>query len=208
FLLLFAKCNQIDASKEISCHLVIVMINSFQSTWTVPYCLKPELWSEMSGCAMPHCMHAQQTDHPRQESVRLGVIAGTCLSCAFICFCTLTYCSCPELLAKIFFCHPSSFLGSTCRSFMNGFDATEALRRMWEDSVGPGARQPICALTAAHIDDFDRSQLMKFKDAGLDVMESKPCNIPRLFKVVDDVSPVFSDLSIQNASHGSSLANE
>ena len=40
---------------------------------------------------------------------------------------------------------------------------------------------------------------MKFKDAGLDVMESKPCNIPRLFKVVDDVSPMFSDLSI-NAS--------
>jgi len=27
-------------------------------------------------------------------------------------------------------------------------------------------------------------------------MESKPCNIPRLFKVVDDVSPMFSDLSI------------
>lgn len=81
---------------------------------------------------------------------------------------------------------------------MNGFDATKALR-MWEDSVRPGARQPICALTAAHVDDFDRSELMKFKDAGLDVMESKPCNIPRLFKVVDDVSPMFSDLSI-NAS--------
>jgi len=81
---------------------------------------------------------------------------------------------------------------------MNGFDATKALR-MWEDSVRPGARQPICALTAAHVDDFDRTELMKFKDAGLDVMESKPCNIPRLFKVVDDVSPMFSDLSI-NAS--------
>jgi CheY-like chemotaxis protein len=81
---------------------------------------------------------------------------------------------------------------------MNGFDATKALR-MWEDSVRPGARQPICALTAAHVDDFDRSELMKFKEAGLDVMESKPCNIPRLFKVVDDVSPMFSDLSI-NAS--------
>ena len=81
---------------------------------------------------------------------------------------------------------------------MNGFDATKALR-MWEDAVRPGARQPICALTAAHVDDFDRSELMKFKDAGLDVMESKPCNIPRLFKVVDDVSPMFSDLSI-NAS--------
>jgi CheY-like chemotaxis protein len=78
---------------------------------------------------------------------------------------------------------------------MNGFDATKALR-MWEDSVRPGARQPICALTAAHVDDFDREELMKFKDAGLDVMESKPCNIPRLFKVVDDVSPMFSDLSI------------
>lgn len=82
---------------------------------------------------------------------------------------------------------------------MNGFDATKALR-MWEDVVRPGARQPICALTAAHVDDFDRSELMKFRDAGLNVMESKPCNIPRLFKVVDDVSPMFSDLSI-NASH-------
>lgn len=81
---------------------------------------------------------------------------------------------------------------------MNGFDATKALR-MWEDAVRPGARQPICALTAARVEDFDRSELMKFKDAGLDVMESKPCNIPRLFKVVDDVSPMFSDLSI-NAS--------
>ncbi|KAL7496082.1 hypothetical protein ACHAWT_004420 [Skeletonema menzelii] len=83
---------------------------------------------------------------------------------------------------------------------MNGFDATKALR-MWEDSVRPGARQPICALTAAHVDDFDREELMKFKDAGLDVMESKPCNIPRLFKVVDDVSPMFSDLSINAIQH-------
>jgi CheY-like chemotaxis protein len=82
---------------------------------------------------------------------------------------------------------------------MNGFDATKALR-MWEDAVRPGARQPICALTAAHVDDFDRSELMKFRDAGLNVMESKPCNIPRLFKVVDDVSPMFSDLSI-SANH-------
>jgi CheY-like chemotaxis protein len=82
---------------------------------------------------------------------------------------------------------------------MNGFDATKALR-MWEDAVRPGARQPICALTAAHVDDFDRTELMKFRDAGLNVMESKPCNIPRLFKVVDDVSPMFSDLSI-SASH-------
>ena len=56
--------------------------------------------------------------------------------------------------------------------------------------------EPICALTAAYVDDFERSELMKFKEAGLDVMESKPCNIPRLFKVVDDVSPMFSDLSI------------
>ena len=83
---------------------------------------------------------------------------------------------------------------------MNGFDATKALR-MWEDSVRPGARQPICALTAAHVDDFDREELMKFKEAGLDVMESKPCNIPRLFKVVDDVSPMFSDLSINAIQH-------
>lgn len=78
---------------------------------------------------------------------------------------------------------------------MNGFDATKELRE-WEDAKRPGARQPICALTAAYVDDFERSELMKFKEAGLDVMESKPCNIPRLFKVVDDVSPMFSDLSI------------
>lgn len=82
---------------------------------------------------------------------------------------------------------------------MNGFDATKALRD-WEDKERPGARQPICALTAAYVDDFERSELMKFKEAGLDVMESKPCNIPRLLKVVDDVSPMFSDLSI-NVSH-------
>lgn len=90
---------------------------------------------------------------------------------------------------------------------MNGFEATKKLRR-WEDTCRPGARQPICALTAAYVDDFERSQLMKFKDAGLDVMESKPCNIPRLFKVVDDVSPMFSDLSIsviQRQSSESSL---
>lgn len=78
---------------------------------------------------------------------------------------------------------------------MNGFEATKAVRQ-WEDTMRPGARQPICALTAAYVDDFERSELMKFKEAGLDVMESKPCNIPRLFKVVDDVSPMFSDLSI------------
>lgn len=78
---------------------------------------------------------------------------------------------------------------------MNGFEATKKLRE-WEDSMRPGTRQPICALTATYVDDFERSELMKFKDAGLDVMESKPCNIPRLFKVVDDVSPMFSDLSI------------
>lgn len=78
---------------------------------------------------------------------------------------------------------------------MNGFEATKKLRE-WEDEVRPGVRQPICALTATYVDDFERSQLMKFKEAGLDVMESKPCNIPRLFKVVDDVAPMFSDLSI------------
>jgi CheY-like chemotaxis protein len=78
---------------------------------------------------------------------------------------------------------------------MNGFEATKRLRE-WEDVMRPGARQPICALTATYVDDFERSELMKFKDAGLDVMESKPCNIPRLFKVVDDVAPMFSDLSI------------
>eukprot|EP00588_Corethron_pennatum_P002262 CAMPEP_0194288802 /NCGR_PEP_ID=MMETSP0169-20130528/37625_1 /TAXON_ID=218684 /ORGANISM="Corethron pennatum, Strain L29A3" /LENGTH=1373 /DNA_ID=CAMNT_0039035903 /DNA_START=122 /DNA_END=4243 /DNA_ORIENTATION=- len=78
---------------------------------------------------------------------------------------------------------------------MNGFDATKELR-LWEDNKRPGTRQPICALTGTYVDDFERSELMKFKEAGLDVMESKPCNIPRLFKVVDDVSPMFSDLSI------------
>lgn len=78
---------------------------------------------------------------------------------------------------------------------MNGFEATKKLRE-WEDNMRPGARQPICALTATYVDDFEKSELMKFKEAGLDVMESKPCNIPRLFKVVDDVSPMFSELSI------------
>ena len=78
---------------------------------------------------------------------------------------------------------------------MNGFEATKRLRE-WEDSMRPGVRQPICALTAAVVDEMERNELMKFKEAGLDVMESKPCNIPRLFKVVDDVSPMFSDLSI------------
>lgn len=78
---------------------------------------------------------------------------------------------------------------------MNGFEATKKLRQ-WEDICRPDARQPICALTATYVDDFERSELLKFKEAGLDVMESKPCNIPRLFKVVDDVSPMFSDLSI------------
>jgi CheY-like chemotaxis protein len=86
---------------------------------------------------------------------------------------------------------------------MNGFEATKALRQ-WEDIMRPGARQPICALTAAYVDDFERSELMKFKEAGLDVMESKPCNIPRLFKVVDDVSPMFSDLSIREAQYETS----
>eukprot|EP00977_Amphora_coffeiformis_P024216 scaffold15108_cov180-Amphora_coffeaeformis.AAC.92 len=86
---------------------------------------------------------------------------------------------------------------------MNGFEATKKLRD-WEDKYRPGCRQPICALTAAYVDDFERSELMKFKEAGLDVMESKPCNIPRLFKVVDDVSPMFSDLSISVNSTGAS----
>mmetsp|Transcript_10897 Transcript_10897/g.31653 ORF Transcript_10897/g.31653 Transcript_10897/m.31653 type:complete len:1397 (+) Transcript_10897:356-4546(+) len=84
---------------------------------------------------------------------------------------------------------------------MNGFEATKRLRE-WEDHMRPGVRQPICALTAAHVDDFERSELMKFKEAGLDVFESKPCNIPRLFKVVDDVSPMFSDLSISVIQQG------
>ena len=84
---------------------------------------------------------------------------------------------------------------------MNGFDATKQLRE-WEDLKRPGVRQPICALTATYVDDFERNELMKFKDAGLDVMESKPCNIPRLFKVVDDVSPMFSDLKMNSSKFG------
>ena len=83
---------------------------------------------------------------------------------------------------------------------MNGFDATKALRE-WENTTRPGARQPICALTAAYVDDFELSELMKFKEAGLDVIESKPCNSPRRFTVVDDVSPMFSDLSINVTKH-------
>ena len=54
---------------------------------------------------------------------------------------------------------------------LDGFEATKKLRE-WEDNMRPGVRQPICALTAAHVDDFERSELMKFKDAGLDVFES------------------------------------
>ena len=88
---------------------------------------------------------------------------------------------------------------------MNGFDATKALRE-WEDINRPGARQPICALTAAYVDDFERQELMKVKEAGVDVMESKPCNIPRLFKVVDDVSPMFSDLSISVTNHDANVS--
>lgn len=90
---------------------------------------------------------------------------------------------------------------------MNGFEATKKLRD-WEDKMRPGTRQPICALTAAYVDDFERSELMKFKEAGLDVMESKPCNIPRLFKVVDDVSPMFSDLSTSVIKRASSEYSE
>ena len=54
---------------------------------------------------------------------------------------------------------------------MNGFEATKKLR-LWEDKYRPGARQPICALTASYVDDFERSELIKFKEAGLDVMRS------------------------------------
>ena len=67
--------------------------------------------------------------------------------------------------------------------------------------TGVSVQEAEAIWTAAHVDDFDREELMKFKDAGLDVMESKPCNIPRLFKVVDDVSPMFSDLSINAIQH-------
>jgi len=87
---------------------------------------------------------------------------------------------------------------------MNGFDATKELRQ-WEDAMRPGCRQPICALTATNVDDFERHELMRFKEAGLDVFESKPCKIPRLFKVVDDVSPMFSDLSLRQKGEQSSF---
>ena len=87
---------------------------------------------------------------------------------------------------------------------MNGFDATKELRQ-WEDAMRPGCRQPICALTATNVDDFERLELMRFKEAGLDVFESKPCKIPRLFKVVDDVSPMFSDLSLRQKGEQSSF---
>ena len=72
---------------------------------------------------------------------------------------------------------------------MNDSDATKALRE-WKDIKRPGAYQPICALPAAYVDDFEREELMKLKEAGLDVMK---CNIPRLFKVGDDALPMFSD---------------
>jgi CheY-like chemotaxis protein len=75
---------------------------------------------------------------------------------------------------------------------MDGLEATKQLRS-WEDANRPGARQPICALTGK---DTNQKQLLEIKAAGIDVMEKKPCHIPRLFKVVDDVSPMFSDLNM------------
>ncbi|GMH86810.1 hypothetical protein TL16_g10662, partial [Triparma laevis f. inornata] len=74
---------------------------------------------------------------------------------------------------------------------MDGLEATRELRR-WEDVRRPGARQPICALTGSNLNDTEKARLVELKAAGLDVFETKPANIPRLFKVVDDVSDMFS----------------
>jgi len=78
---------------------------------------------------------------------------------------------------------------------MNGFEATKRDYRKREDAGEPGTRHPIwCALTATHVDDFERHELMKFnKETDPDVMESEPYKILRLFKVADLVSPMFSE---------------
>jgi CheY-like chemotaxis protein len=81
---------------------------------------------------------------------------------------------------------------------MSGIESTRALRE-WEDVCRPGARQPICALTSAVLDEVDKKRLIELREAGLDVFESKPANISRLFRVVDDVSEMFSDLNLQAA---------
>jgi len=78
---------------------------------------------------------------------------------------------------------------------MNGIDCTRRLRE-WEDVQRPQARQPICALTGAFLDEVDKKKLHELKQAGLDVFESKPANIPRLLRIVDDVSDVFGALSV------------
>ncbi|GMH87090.1 hypothetical protein TrST_g9989 [Triparma strigata] len=80
---------------------------------------------------------------------------------------------------------------------MDGLEATRELRR-WEDVRRPGARQPICALTGSNLNDTEKARLIELKAAGLDVFETKPANIPRLFKVVDDVSDMFSDLNMSS----------
>ncbi|GMH61498.1 hypothetical protein TrLO_g13377 [Triparma laevis f. longispina] len=80
---------------------------------------------------------------------------------------------------------------------MDGLEATRELRR-WEDVRRPGARQPICALTGSNLNDTEKARLVELKAAGLDVFETKPANIPRLFKVVDDVSDMFSDLNMSS----------
>ena len=78
---------------------------------------------------------------------------------------------------------------------MDGLEATRRIRK-WEDLRRPGARQPICALTGAVLTGEERTRLVEMKAAGLDVFESKPAVMPRLFKVVDDVSEMFTDLSM------------
>jgi CheY-like chemotaxis protein len=81
---------------------------------------------------------------------------------------------------------------------MNGIDATKMLRE-WEDVQRPNSRQPICALTSAILDEIDKNKLMELRKAGLNVFESKPANIPRLLRVVDDVSVMFSDLTLNQS---------
>ena len=78
---------------------------------------------------------------------------------------------------------------------MNGLEATRKLRE-WEDIHRPLARQPICALTSAVLGEVDKKKLVELREAGLDVFESKPANIPRLLRVVDDVSAMFSGLTL------------
>ena len=52
------------------------------------------------------------------------------------------------------------------------------------------------AVSGAVLTGEERRRLVEMKAAGLDVFESKPAVMPRLFQVVDDVSDMFTDLSM------------